>query len=76
MAFFKGYPVANWWQRYVGQFRKQEKPPVQTEPFKSDMIGFNTRFSFFEIEQKLTFGRPLTDDERQFYNYIKSFDRK
>lgn len=72
MAFFKGYPVTNWWQRYVGQFRKQSKPAVQTEPYKSDMPGFNTRFSLFEIEQKIEFGVELTEDERKYYDYILS----
>ena len=48
-------------------FRK----PVQTEPFESDLPGFNTRFSLFEIEQKLEFGRGLTHEERKFYDHVK-----
>ena len=74
MAIFKGNPVANWWQRYVGQFNKQQKVAKQTFPYNSDCPGFNTRYSRFEIEQKEKFGRTLTLDEEQFLCYVRSLD--
>ena len=74
MPLFKGYPVSDWWSRYIGQFNKQEKPPVQTFPYKSDVVGFNTRFSRYEIEQKEKFQQPLTADEEQFLCYVRALD--
>lgn len=47
------------------------RKPVQTEPYDSDIPGHNTRFSLFELEQKVEFGRELTPAERKFYNHVK-----
>ena len=74
MALFKGYPVADWWKRYVGQYNKQAKPPVQTYPYASDCKGFNTRFSRFDIEQREKFGHPLSKEEEQFLCYVRALD--
>jgi hypothetical protein len=74
MAFFKGNPVADWWTRYTGQYNKQEKPAVQTFPYKSDAVGFNTRFSRFDLEQREKFGQPLTADEEQFLCYVRALE--
>ena len=74
MPFFKGYPVSDWWSLYIGQFNKQERPPVQTFPYKSDAKGFNTRFSRYEIEQKEKFQKPLTADEEQFLCYVRALE--
>ena len=78
MALFKGNPVANWLDWYPGQRINQElakRPPVQTYPYKSDAVGFNTRFSRYELECKEQFGRPLTKDEEQFLCYVRALDR-
>ena len=74
MALFKGNPVINWWQRYVGQFNHQERTPAQTEPYKSDVVGFNTRFSYHELDRKFMLGKQLTKDELQYYNYVRAND--
>ena len=43
-----------------------------TEPFETDCQGFNTRFSLYEIECKVKWGRPLTESEQKFYDYIQT----
>ncbi|WNL50987.1 hypothetical protein SCREM2_gp68 [Synechococcus phage S-CREM2] len=45
--------------------------PVQTEPYNSDLPGFNTRFSLYDLECRVENGRGLTPEERKYYNYIK-----
>lgn len=47
------------------------RKPVQTEPYNSDIPGYNTRFSLFELEQKVAFGRGLTPAESKYYEYVK-----
>ena len=47
-----------------------KRPPVQTTPYKSDLPGFNTRFSLHELDQKVLAGRPLTPDEQEFWNHV------
>ena len=51
-----------------------KRAAVQSYPYKSDMVGFNTRFSLFELEQKEKFGTPLTPEEDQYLSYIRSLD--
>ena len=51
--------------------RYHMRPAKYTEPFETDCAGFNTRFSLFDIEQKIHFCRDLTDAELKFYMHIK-----
>ena len=78
MALFKGFPSANWLDWYPGQRIKLAlfgKPPAQTEPYVSDMVGFNTRFSRFELEQIVYLGRrELTPNEQKFLDYVSNLD--
>lgn len=46
------------------------RKPVQTEPYESDCPGFNTRFSFHDIDTRVRSGRAVTAAELQFYTYI------
>lgn len=47
-------------------------PAKQLKPYKSDAVGFNTRFSLYDIECKVQWGKPLTEDEQEFYDYIRT----
>ena len=49
-----------------------KRQPVQTEPFETDCAGFNTRFSLYELECKVKWGKELTPAEQKFYDYIQS----
>ena len=73
MALFKGFPSANWLDWYPGQRIKAalfNKRPAQTEPFVSDVPGFNTRFSLFDLECKIRRGATLTKDEQTYWDYV------
>lgn len=48
------------------------RTPVQTEPYETDVAGFNTRFSFYELECKERRGRELTPAERKFLDHVRS----
>lgn len=71
MAFFKGFPTINWRSWYPGTLVTR-RPAAQTEPYKSDVPGFNTRFSLHDLETRDARGAELTRDERQFLDYIRS----
>lgn len=73
MALFKGFPRINWLDWYPGQ-RVKVRPAAQTEPFLSDIPGFNTRFSRFELEQKEFFGKELTKEEAKYLTYVRSLE--
>ena len=49
-----------------------QRKPVQTQPYISDVLGFNTRFSLYELECKERWGSELTPDERKFLDYVRS----
>ena len=51
-----------------------QRKPVQNKPYISDVPGFNTRFSRYEIEQKEKFQKPLTADEEQFLCYVRALE--
>ena len=74
MALFKGFPTLNWRRWYPGTIVK-EKKAVQDYPYKSDAVGFNTRFSRYDLEFREQFGQPLTKDEEQFLCYVRALDR-
>ena len=75
MALFKGFPNPFWRNSYPGTKVLKEKPAVQSYPYKSDAVGFNTRFSRYELECKERWGKPLTRDEEQFLCYVRAIDR-
>lgn len=52
--------------------RVPKRKPVQTEPYISDVAGFNTRFSLHDLECKEQRGVELTPDELKFLNYVRS----
>ena len=52
--------------------RVPQREPVQTEPYISDVTGFNTRFSLHDLECKEQRGAELTPDERKFLDYVRS----
>ena len=49
-----------------------KRVPVQTEPYESDCVGFNTRFSLHDLECKEQRGVELTPAERKFLDYVRS----
>jgi len=73
MATFIGHPISllKWLVRYPGD-KVNQRPPVQTEPYKSDLPGFNTRFSLFDLENRAFWGHELTADEQQFLDYVRA----
>ena len=52
--------------------RYHMRPAKYTEPFETDCAGFNTRFSLYDLECKVQWGKELTPAEQKFYDYIKS----
>ena len=52
--------------------RVPQREPVQTEPYISDVPGFNTRFSPSDLDSKEQRGVELTPDELKFLNYVRS----
>lgn len=49
-----------------------KRAPVQTEPFETDVAGFNTRFSRYDLECKEKWGWELTPAERKFLDHVRS----
>ena len=49
-----------------------KREPVQTEPYISDVPGFNTRFSLHDLECKEQWGKELTPAERKFLDHVRS----
>lgn len=70
MALFSGFPKLNWREWYPGT-KVTARPPAQTDPYVSDVPGFNTRFSLEELRRKERTGSRLTNEELQFLNYVK-----
>ena len=77
MVFFQGFPTLNWMKWYPGTLiERNQRPAVQTFPYKSDIRGFNTRFSLYDLECKERQGVDLTKDEEQFLCYVRSLDNQ
>ena len=49
-----------------------QREPVQTEPYISDVPGFNTRFSLNDLETRERLGQELDSEEQKFLDYVRS----